>query len=470
MEYYKPDGTNAYKPTEAKPLEFVGDWVDVHYIIEAKTGQIYMYYNNVLFAKIPMAKSAGTGNYIAGISALKINVDKWGHGQNGKGIYVDDVQVRGMSAEQLNKVFIAGALPAVVPNGYQLPATINGMENITWSCDSATVTVTDGVVSVPNSFYGDVKFIATIDGVANEVVVKAGIAPIYSSIQFGEVYNTVVGSVNVVGDHSITLNGVGINNPLYTYNNTLYAYAWFGDNAHNYVSKTSADGVTKYAVWSNAFIRNESGNKGYGRVRINLDNFTPECSTVWIEIDYLDNFTSGSIRYYDSTETDADASHSVTVTGSNDNKWKTFRIKVEDAKFGTTANTNGEIDLNDLRYVSAVRVYSATAADADGNLVIDVPESKQVKHAVHAVTNDGTGKLYANKEYTADKARNVQVFIAIYDKQGDLKSVVATPEIAFAAGETKTIKTELTPKQFHIWDGDTVGFFVWDADDLTPLE
>lgn len=470
MEYYKPDGSNAYKPTEAKPLSFVGDWVDVHYIIEAKTSQIYMYYDNVLFAKIPMAKSAGNGNYIAGINAFSINVDKWGHGQKDKGIYIDDVQVRGMSLEQLNKVFIAGALPAVVPNGYELPTTINGMENITWSCDSATVTVTDGVVSVPNTFYGDVTFVATIDGVENEVVVKAGLVPVYSSIQFGELYNTVVGSMNAVGDHGLTLNGVGINNPLYTYNNTLYGYSWFGDNAHNYVSKTSADGITRYAVWSNTFIRNAEGNKGYGRVRINLNDFTTNYSTVWIEIDYLDTFTNEAIRYYDVTDSDADSSKTVTVKGSNDNKWKTLRVKVEDAKFGDSKNTNGEIDLNGLRYVSAVRVYSATAADADGNVIIDIPESKQVKHAVHAVTNDGTGKLYANKEYTADKARNVQLFLVVYDKFGDLKTIVTSPKTAFAAGETKTITTELTPKQFHVWEGDKVGFFVWDADSLTPLE
>lgn len=470
MEYYKPDGSNVYKPSEAKPLSFVGDWVDVHYIIEAKTSQIYMYYDNVLFAKIPMTKSAGNGNYIAGINAFTINVDKWGHGVKDAGIYIDDFQVRGMSLEQLNKVFIAGALPTVIKDGTTLPSSVADIQNITWSSESSSVTVTDGVVSVPDTFYGDVVFVATVDGVETEITAKAGLKPVYSSIEFGKTYNTVIGNMNVNGTKDATVDGVSFNNPIYYYRNNYYTPYHFGDDAFNIISKTSSDGITRYAAFSTTFIRNSSGGKGYGRLRINLDDFTTDYSNVWLEVDYLDTFTNESLRYYDVTDTDTEASKTVAVTGSNDNKWKTLRINITDAKFGSSANTKGELDLNGLKCVSAIRVYSATAADENGNVTIEIPESRQVKHAVHAITNDGTGKLYAEKEYTSDKACNVQVFIAVYDNVGDLKTVVASPETAFAAGETKTISTNLTAKEFDTWQGDKLKFFVWYADDLTPLE
>ena len=477
--------------------KYAGKWVEYTTIIDTKNNNARTYIDgDYLFTMSVIRNSAASDDEdgdgvkegvssaytICGIEEIRFGAD-WSAGSVGAAYY-DDIAVRTMSAEQYTafELDMLQNVPEAVKTGTTLPATtdLTG-STIEWSCSEEAVTITDGVVTVPQSFYGDVTLTATVGSTSKDFTVKAGLEPVYVSIEPGTDAHKVIGDIKFAGNHySGTVSGYRINNPIYHDGTTYRSFIHESDNAHNLLPVTDASGVTKVAAFSTGFDRNgaTSGSTASGRLRVETgESFTTDYTDIWVEIEYLDSF-SGDVKllYNAADNTTVEISGGTayaTEAGGKSGNWVTRRFNLTNANFAiTSTTTKGEMDLQNMKTVSKVTVYSASAADENG-----VPKPEYIGAAstlpltLYDITNDGTGKLSVKKEVTVSEACTVQVFLAIYDSVGDLKSVTASSEATFTADElTKTITADVTSKAFDPWDGDTIKLFVWDADDLTPIQ
>ncbi len=488
------DGTTAgtHPYTEAVPADFAGRWVDMQYVIDVMKNTYTLYIDGTKLSELPLSgnalKTLGTSNYLSGIRKFRTVSDKYKEGSyaNGSSYYFDDMQVRSMTAAQAAAAdWELLKVPQSIKTGDVLPTTtdITGSA-VTWAADETFdgITIADGTVTIPEEiYYENAVVTATIGTTSKDYTVAAGLKPLYASIEVAEGRMTnVIGNIKFAGANTCSNpSQLTIFNPIYNCGDGYKSYRNIAIGAYNIVPVTDAAGVTKQAAFTTGFKRPSSGieyskpETAWSSIYVDLGDFTDEYKTVWIEIDYLDDFKSGTFRYYNTEGTTANANKDLTVTGENSGKWTTQRFKVTDANFGAAANTAGEFNLNTIKTISAVRVYSASAADEKGDVHINnigKPALKDPKTAAYDIINDGTGKLSVEKQVTVAEPCNVQVFLAIYDSAGDLKSVTASSVVTFTeANQTQTITADSTSKAYDPWDGEEIKLFVWDADTLAPI-
>jgi hypothetical protein len=236
-----------------------------------------------------------------------------------------------------------------------------------------------------------------------------------------------------------------------------------GDSAHNRYEAIGPEGDKRAAVMGVNHMRYDgrlSRKSTNSMIHFNASStFGASDNALVVEADVYDVGTHNlCLQYRTTAGKTVDANVKLTNTG----KWKTFKFELTDADFskesGTGLGDGGQdfrFQISTPTYISAVRVYTQEKEQ--------VAESDYTKKTLRDydvyITNDGT--ISAKEYITAAQAQDAKLYIAIYDKVGDLVSVATSDNVT--NGTAATITTGTTASKLDPMEH-SIKTFLWDSD------
>lgn len=483
--------------------KFANKWVEFKVLVDTANNNARIYiddeylYTHTIIRNRSAAVADGVN--VCGIRLAEFQPD-WAAGVLSAPAYFDDMSVSKMSTED---TVIADLkmldMPEAVQNGTVLPAKTDiAGKTITWTTNNDAVTVdANGIVTCATSVNTDVTFTATVnDGTINRsksYVAQVGLDPVYVSYTFGKREDTSVGGILALageGYNTFTSNGYKVNNHIVpTTGSSNYESGPLnaGDQAAPRFTVSNASGTdTRTALHSIKYYRvNKTQERVFQIYFDTNESISNDYNDLYMEVDYLDTPLGSGINVgFGRASTGAHQDGVAVINCTGTGEWKTAVIHLTDAKPNVNSLVSGKHDFRlaarDIVhgcYISGIRLYSANAANIDGEGNVSVkPEVKSAAEATNTksltvnrgdITND-RGKIYADKLITPTFTGKVRLYAVIYDHTGDLKDVAVSDYINVTEGVPVEIETAFTTKTFDIYN-DQLACFFWD-EDLKPVE
>ena len=502
--------------------KYANKWVEFKVIVDTKNnnGRVYIDNDYLYTHTIVRNRSSqvASGVNVCGIRMAEFHPD-WGAGVLTAPAYFDDMSVSTMSTDDTVVADLKMLqMPESIIKGDTLPVTTSiAGKTITWTADNGVTIDANGVVTVPSGFKGNVTYTATVnDGTINRTqtyVVPTSTGNKYAEYIFGFDQDKAYGmnSYNVTFDYGSTgnyytqkINDLQVRNTIvdfgkqktfyyvvkdpaatsdtadsrevtkeeydaFTGKKQTYTARYFntsaqtGDSAANRYDAIGPEGDKRAAIMGVNHMRYDgrlSRKATNSMIHLNVSpTFTAVDNSVVIEVDVYDSGTHNlSLQYRTTAGTTKDFNQKLTNTGV----WKTFKYELSDADFSKDSGTGLGDGAQDFRfqistptYISAVRVYTQETeqiAEADY-------EKITLRDYDVYITKDGT--ISAKEDITAAQAQDAKLYIAIYDKAGDLVSVATSANIT--NGEAATIKTGTTTSKLDPMEH-SIKTFLWDSD------
>ena len=246
------------------------------------------------------------------------------------------------------------------------------------------------------------------------------------------------------------------------------------DGAFTYKTVTDTTGVTKNAWFTtkNKRVNTTSSYTGIaGQIyfRLTNDTITADDNEVIFTIEYLDNRTKTfNIRYVNTAGNKATGIH--TITPTNTGKWKRVSFLVSDAAISSTNSGTG---LGTGKGYSDFRIEANSEDLYVSKVILQKPGQQLATDLVYSVDGENISSQYSKGNVSVNAtvtnktnvSSTMNVYVAVFDKFGDVVSVSKTPDTTVASLECKS----LTASGVKVDDGDILKVFVWD-DELYPYD